>query len=242
MNPKLDIIIPVYHEQDAIVEMLDKLEKSVSTSHRLLIIYDYDKDPTVPVINSLKRLYKNLRIVKNMYGRGVVNALITGFNKSTSKYIIVAMADSSDNPYDIDKMVRKLDEGYDLVCASRYIKGGSQVGGPYIKGLLSRIAGKSLHIITGIQTHDVTSAFKAYRKSLIDKINIESKGGFEISLEITVKAYRLGMRITEIPTTWRDRSQGKSKFKVIRWLPYYLRWYFFAIKNRFNYNLFQQIQ
>ncbi len=238
MKFKLDIIIPVYHEQNTICKMLDNLEKRVRTPHRLLIVYDYDKDPTIPVINSFRKRVKNITLVKNLYGKGIVNALKTGFKKSTSEYIIVTMADSSDNPDDIDKMVKELDMGYDLVCASRYIKGGSQIGGPFIKSLLSRLAGKSLHILTGIQTHDVTSAFKAYRKSLIDKIKIESKGGFEISLEITVKAYKYGMRITEIPTTWRDRTQGKSKFKVVRWLPYYIKWYLYAVKNKFSILLF----
>jgi hypothetical protein len=71
-----------------------------------------------------------------------------------------------------------------------------------------------------------------YRKSMLDAISIESKGGFEIGMEITIKAYIAGYKITEVPSTWYDRTDGKSNFKLWTWLPYYLHWYWFCIRSR----------
>ena len=84
-------------------------------------------------------------------------------------------------------MMKKFAEGYDVICGSRYMKGGSQTGGPWLKKTLSRMAGISLHLITGIPSHDVSNSFKLYRRSLVQSINIESTGGFEIGMEILVK-------------------------------------------------------
>jgi len=83
--------------------------------------------------------------------------------------------------------------------------------------------------LAGLPTHDATSAFKMYRKSMLDQLQIESDRGFEISIEITVKAFLAGFRITEVPTVWRDRTEGTSNFRLFNWLPYYLRWYRLAL-------------
>lgn len=143
--------------------------------------------------------------------------------------MLVTMADASDDPATIPPMCEKLAEGYDLVCASRYMPGGRQVGGPIVKSFLSRVAGLSLHRLAGIPTHDATNSFKLYRRRLLEEIVIESRGGFEVGLELTVKSHLRGYRIAELPTTWHDRREGTSNFKTVRWLPQYLRWYWLGI-------------
>ena len=90
-----------------------------------------------------------------------------------------------------------------------------------------------MHWVAGIPTHDATNSFKLYRRSLFDRIRIESQGGFEIGMEILIKAHLLGCKIGEVPSTWRDRSGGESKFQLLRWLPHYLHWYSLALKGRF---------
>jgi len=141
------------------------------------------------------------------------------------------MADLSDDLGAVDEMYRLImDEGYDVVCGSRYMKGGRQLGGPFLKRLLSRMAGVSLHYLTGIPTHDVTNSFKMYRRSFLMNTKIESEGGFEIGMELTVKAFISGLKITELPVTWTDRVAGKSRFQMWPWIPNYLRWYFYAFK------------
>ena len=87
----------------------------------------------------------------------------------------------------------------------------------------------TLHL-AGLPVHDATNSFRLYRTSLLRSLTIESRQGFEISLEITVKAWRGGWRVGEVPARWSDRVAGKSKFKLWRWLPRYLQWYFYALR------------
>jgi hypothetical protein len=106
--------------------------------------------------------------------------------------------------------------------------GGQQVGGPRLKRALSRTAGKSLHTLARVGTRDATNSFKAYSTDFVRQVGIDSRSGFEIGLELTVKATRLGQPVAEIPTIWLDRSLGESRFDVVHWLPAYLHWYRFA--------------
>jgi putative flippase GtrA len=118
----------------------------------------------------------------------------------------------------------------DIVCASRYMKGGKQTGGPVIKGLMSRVAGLTLYYFAKVPTHDSTNSFKLYRTSFLKNQRIESTGGFELGLELVAKAHVRGYTICETPTAWTDRVAGKSNFKLLAWLGNYLKWYFYAFK------------
>jgi hypothetical protein len=99
---------------------------------------------------------------------------------------------------------------------------------------MSRGAGLSLHYLGGVPVHDATSNFRLYSKRLLNQVTIESTGGFELGIELTVKAYRLGMQIAEVPTTWRDRTAGTSRFRLWQWLPRYLKWYRRGLAGRFT--------
>ncbi len=226
----LDIIVPVFNEAGNIKRLLDTIEEKISCDKRILVIYDFDEDNTLPIIDNIKNEYSfEIILEKNEYGKGVINAIKWGFSMAKEDKILVVMADLSDRLEDVDKMIASVDEGYDLVCGSRYMRGGKQYGGPKLKAFLSRMAGLSLHFLTRIPTHDVTNSYKMYTKRVIDAIEIESNGGFEIGLEITVKAYVKGFRISEIATEWYDRTDGKSKFHMWKWMPSYLHWYFYCI-------------
>jgi dolichol-phosphate mannosyltransferase len=230
---QVDFVMPVYNEGANIARALEEIAAKVPLSKRVLVVFDFDEDDTLPVVKVLSPRYPFVVLVKNTFGRGVLNAVRAGIAATTSDVVIVTMADLSDDIAIVPEMVRKIaDEGYDIVCASRYMRGGRQIGGPRIKKLLSRAAGVSLHWLAGMPTHDATNAFRAYRRSVLMETPITSRGGFEYSLEITAKAYAAGRQITEIPSTWRDRSAGKSRFRLRQWLPHYLKWYFFALAHR----------
>ena len=112
--------------------------------------------------------------------------------------------------------------------------GGRQIGGPMVKRLLSRLAGLSLYYLRGVPTHDITNNFKLYDSGVLKNITIESKMGFSIAMEITVKAFLMRKKITEVPTTWRDRTEGEARFKLLKWLPQYLHWYFLAFRPKYT--------
>ena len=230
--PVVSIVVPVYKEGPAVAPILTALDAAVGAPHEILVVYDFDEDPTVPVIASLARQHPTIRGHRNDLGRGVLNALKAGLAASSGRYVVITMADGSDEPERIDEMVRLADLGADVVAASRYMPGGRQIGGPRLKRLLSRVAGLSLHHVGGVATHDPTNNFKLYSRRFLDVVSIESSAGFELGLELTVKASIGGRRLAEIPTTWRDRTSGSSNFKLRQWLPHYLRWYLVAMRHR----------
>lgn len=234
----LSIIVPVYNEADNIINLLNHINKYIKSKKEVLIVYDFDEDSTIPIVRQNLNYFSglNIRIIKNNIGPGVVNALKKGFRCAKGDYLLVLMADLSDDLSITQKMIDKMDNGYDIVCGSRYMKGGNQMGGGFFKKNLSKIAGKSLYIFTRIPTHDVTNNFKMYRKSILHNIEIKSIGGFEVAMEVTVKAYKKGYKITELPSIWYDRTSGKSNFKIWRWLPHYLKWYFYCIFKRQDLN------
>lgn len=232
-KPELSIVMPVYNEAENFPGLYRSIKKNINTPHRLIVVYDFDEDSTVPVVKKYRQKDKKLILLKNDKGRGVLNAMVSGFDYVKAGPVLIVMADLSDDLSQVDMMYKHYLDGAAVVCASRYMKGGGVVGNPpLIKRTLSRLAGTSLYYVRRLPTHDVTNAFKLYDKKLLDRIKIESTGGFELGMEITVKAFRLGEKIVEFPTTWRDRAAGESRFKLWEWLPSYLRWYFYAFGPR----------
>ncbi len=226
----LDIVIPVYNEALNIEKCLNELALKVKVPFKVLVVYDFDEDDTLPVIKNIKNGYKfSISLIKNNIGKGPLNAIKAGFNASDGDAVLVSMADLSDDIKIVDDMYRLVREGADIVCGSRYMKGGGQIGGPFIKKNMSKWAGLSLYYITGVPTHDATNSFKMYSRKIIDNVKIESDKGFVLGLELTVKAFLKNYAIKEIPTVWTDREAGESRFKVMAWLPSYLKWYFIAI-------------
>ena len=223
--PELSIVMPVFKEGEAVEPALRALARDVHTSHEILVVYDFDEDPTVPVIERLAAELPAVRGYRNDLGRGVLNAMKAGIAGSTGPYVLITMADGSDEPHIVDSMVALARDGADVVAASRYMSGGQQIGGPPFKRLMSRTAGLTLHWFAGVRTHDPTNNFKLYARRFLDAVTIESSAGFELALELTVKATLDGRTVAEVPTTWRDRTAGQSNFKLRKWLPQYLRWY-----------------
>ena len=190
-----------------------------------MVVYDFDGDTTVPVVARLAEEIPALRGLRNDLGRGVLNAMKAGIAGTKAPYVLISMADGSDEPHVVDSMVALARDGADVVAASRYMAGGHQVGGPPLKRLMSRVAGLTLHWFARVPTHDPTNNFKLYSRRFLESVTIESTAGFELALELTVKATLARRRVAEVPTTWRDRTAGQSNFKLRKWLPHYLHWY-----------------
>ncbi len=227
--------MPVYNEGENIAALLDGLRRSVHVEPlEILVVYDFDEDSTIPVVRRLQGRHPAVRLHRNKIGRGVLNAIRAGLAEAAGGHVLVMRADLSDDPADIDAMYVLARDGADVVVGSRYMRGGRQSGGPFLKRTLARLAGLTLHHLGGMPTHDPTNNFKLYSRRLLDAVEIESEAGFELALELTVKAYRLGMRIEEMPTTWRDRTAGESRFQMRKWIPHYLRWYWRGMAGRFR--------
>ena len=232
-TPALSVVVPVYNEGENVVPTLRGVVRSTRTRPlEVLVVHDFDEDTTVPVVERLQSEMPEVRLHKNTLGKGVLNAMKSGLRAARAPYVLITMGDGSDNPADIDPMFELARGGADVVAGSRYMRGGRQLGGPLLKRTMSRTAGLSLHWLGGLPVHDATSNFRLYSKRLLNQVTIESQGGFELGLELTVKAYRLGMDVAEVPTTWHDRTSGQSRFQLWQWLPRYLHWYWRGMAGR----------
>jgi dolichol-phosphate mannosyltransferase len=169
-----------------------------------------------------------VRLVINTYGAGPARAIRSGFDAAAADVVVVTMADGCDDPQQIDQLTRLVERGVVVAAASRYSRGGQQVGGPLLKGLMSRMAGASLRIFARVGTWDPTNSFKAYNRDFVREVGIDSDKGFEVGIELVAKARRLRLPVAEVPTIWLDRTSGVSHFKIAKWLSAYLRWYRFS--------------
>jgi dolichol-phosphate mannosyltransferase len=231
-EPRVSVIIPAYNEGEQIVPVLDRLFESVRLPCEVLVVVDDENDSTVKVVCDYAEKEPRLRCLVNTYGRGPANAIRYGIAAAVAPVAVVTMADGCDDPRQIDDLARLVERGVAVAAASRYMAGGQQVGGPVVKGMLSRAAGRSLRLFARIGTRDATNSFKAYSTSFVREVGIDSRDGFEIGIELTAKAKRLRLPVAEIPTIWLDRPTGMSNFKVANWIPKYLRWYRFAFGGR----------
>ncbi len=231
---RVDIVIPVYNEKENFQTAYAAIKECVKSDWRILMVYDLPEDTTLEAAQGIARTDPRIVLVRNRE-RGVLAAIKTGFAQAEADAVLVMMVD------DPREVVKKIDdmvhlffaESATIVVASRYMRGGRHTGGPLIKGLLSRIAGVSLHYFIGLPTHDATYATRLYRKSFLDATFIESTAGFVLTIELTLKAYFAGQRIIEIPVHWHERLVGESRFNLEKWLPLYLRWYIWALRKRY---------
>ena len=227
--PRVSVVIPAYDEAEGIVPVMDRLLEAVTLSCEVLVIVDSPDDTTVPAVDAYAdHEQPTVRVLVNDYGRGPAHAIRYGIHHANAPVVVVTMADGCDDPRQIDELTRLVERGVVVAAASRYMPGGQQVGGPLVKGMLSRNAGRTLHWFARVGTRDATNSFKAYNRAFVERVGIESSDGFEIGLELTAKARRMRLPVAEIPTIWLDRQAGFSNFDMAKWLPKYLRWYRFA--------------
>ena len=232
----LDILIPVFNENETIVKTIKNILSVVNCNYKILICYDYNEDPTLKIIKTNFSNNPRIIFIKN-FSRGFNNALVSGFRNGNAKAILIYMADDHVNHNMINLCYEKFKQGNHVVCPSRFIKGGEMIGNSFLKGLLTRLVSFFLFYFTSFPIKDSTNSFRLFSRKLIDEVNVESDKGFTLSLELTAKAHRLGYKIQEIPTKWVEREKGKSRFKLFSFSLPYMKWLFYIIKTSlFNKN------
>ncbi len=219
----IDIILPVYNEEENILETIQGIKNNVKNSHRILIIYDYNEDPTINIVK--KNLEENILLIKNKYS-GLNGAMKTAFELCEAKTAMFYSAEDHQNFDVIDKMFEKFQNGYHVVCGSRLIDGGdyNQSDEKLIKKILVKIVSLVLSNFTKVNTKDPSNGTRLFSKEIIDRFQIKSVKGFTFSIELLAKAYSCNYKITEIPVKNPKRKFGESKFKLIS-IFYYIPWF-----------------
>ena len=227
-EPRVSVVIPVKDEGDNIVTCLDRILEGVQLPVEVLVVFDDESDTTRPVLEKYAHADSRVIAVQNTYGAGPARAIKCGIDHSRAPVAVVTMADGSDDAEQIDDLCKLVERGVVVAAASRYMSSGQQIGGPPFKQFFSKWAGLTLYWFARVGTRDATNSFKAYSTDFVRDVGIQSETGFEIGIELVAKARRLRLGVAEIPTIWLERATGASNFKVIKWMPRYLRWYRFA--------------
>ena len=228
MTYDLEIVTPVFNEEHNIVETLNNILNKIDLNFRILVIYDFEEDPTVETVKQNINDSKVL-LIKNKYN-GLNGAMKTAFEITQAKAAMLYTAEDHQNYEVIKHMYNKFIQGYDVVCASRLMLGGDyhQVKEPFIKSLIVKIVSFVLNNFTSLPTKDPTNGFRLFSNRVIKNFPIESTRGFTFAIELLAKSYRHKYKITEVPAQSPIRNFGKSKFSYYS-IVFYLRWFIYIL-------------
>ncbi len=214
---KLSLVIPAHNEEGCIEETVrafhDQL-KQEGIEHEMLVINDNSTDGTEEILRNLSSEISELRYLKNHPPNGYGLAVRLGLENFRGDCVAIVMADLSDRPIDIVKYFRKMEEGYDCVFGSRFIKGGKIIDYPKFKYCLNRFTNILISLLFGIRYNDTTNAFKLYSKETISGLKPLLSHHFNLTVELPLKAVVRGYRYAVIPNHWRNRKEGQSKLKI----------------------------
>ncbi len=213
----LSVVIPACDEEDCVASTVKHLHSAMrrhQVPHEIVVVDDGSSDRTWDILDRMREQMPELKLVRNEGEHGFGRAIARGLDCCAGDAVVIMMADESDDCRDAVRYWRKLNEGYDCVFGSRFVRGGGVIGYPLIKLAVNRAANLFLRLLFGLKLNDVTNAFKAYRRRAIDGCRPLIARHFNLTVELPLKAIVRGYSWTMIPITWRNRRAGKSKFKI----------------------------
>ncbi len=213
----LSVVIPAQNEEDCIASTVEHLYVELrlhNVPHEIVVVDDGSTDQTWTILTSAKDRVPTLKPVKNSAQRGFGRAVACGFDHMSGDAVVIMMADESDDARDVVRYWHKLNEGYDCVFGSRFMRGGGVIDYPKSKLILNRLANYFVEVLFRINLNDTTNAFKAYRTEVIDGCRPLIAPHFNATIELPLKAIVRGYSWTTIPITWRNRRTGTSKLQL----------------------------
>jgi len=213
----LSVVIPARNEEGCICSTVEHLHLELrlhSLPHEIVVVDDGSSDRTWELLQALAQQIPELRPLQNTGLNGFGRAIIYGLDRIAGDAVVIMMADESDDCRDVVRYWQELQKGYDCVFGSRFIKGGGTIDYPFVKMIFNRMANTFLKILFRIRLNDITNAFKAYRREVIDGCQPLIAPHFNLTVEIPLKAIVRGYSWTVIPITWRNRRSGVAKLKI----------------------------
>lgn len=214
---KLSLIIPAHNEAENIEKTVLAFNGELKTSnieHEILVINDNSADNTEEVLKRLKTEVRELNYINNSPPSGFGFAVKKGLENFNGDCVAIVMADISDSPVDLVNYYRKMQEGYDCVFGSRFIKGSKVIDYPAHKLILNRLGNMLTMALFAIKYNDITNAFKLYRKEVINGVKPLLSHHFNMTVEIPLKAIIRGYSYCVVSNSWTNRKKGFSKFKI----------------------------
>ena len=215
---KLSVVIPAYNEQDSITPTLQTLYATLqkhNVPHEICVTNDNSKDDTLAVLQALQTEIPTLVVFTNPGPNGFGYAVRYGLERFSGDCVAVFMADMSDDPEDLVKFYRKMQEGdYDAVFGNRWAKGGQVVDYPAVKKIINRIANLIVRFVIGIKYNDTTNAFKLYKRETMEGLKPFLSPHFNLTIELPLKTIVRGYSYAVVPNSWTNRKYGESKLKI----------------------------
>jgi len=211
------IIIPARDEQDSLPSTVTDIHQTLQREgvpHEIVVVDDGSRDKTWTVLQELKKTVPTLAPVRNPGQNGFGRAVLYGLGQMKGDACAIMMADASDSPEHAVRYWRLLNEGWDCVFGSRFIKGGQVIDYPRVKLWVNRLANFLVRIGFNIALNDTTNAFKAYRRTVIEGCRPFLAPHFNLTVEIPLKAIVRGYSWTVIPISWQNRKYGEAKLKI----------------------------
>jgi dolichol-phosphate mannosyltransferase len=213
----LSVVIPARDEEGCIASTVRHLNlelKLRQVPHEIIVVDDGSSDRTWPILNEVAAEMPELRPVQSQGLHGFGRAIICGLDRIQGDAAVIMMADESDDCRDVVRYWDKLNEGFDCVFGSRFIKGGGTIDYPVVKYVVNRLANFFIKMLFRIPLNDTTNAFKAYRRGVIEGCRPLIAPHFNLTVELPLKAMVRGYSWTTLPITWRNRRQGVAKLKI----------------------------
>ncbi|HEY9850416.1 MAG TPA: glycosyltransferase [Leptolyngbyaceae cyanobacterium] len=213
----LSVVIPAYNEEGSIVDTIESITNLLEEKfipYEILVVNDNSKDRTEELLQYLNSQNSKVRYINNYYPNGFGFAVRCGLENFKGDAVAIVMADSSDAPENIVDYYYQLQQGYECVFGSRFIKGGKVIDYPIHKLIVNRLANLFIQILFGLKFNDTTNAFKIYKKEVIEGVSPLLSHHFNLTVELPLKAIIRGYSYTTIPIIWRNRKTGVSKLKI----------------------------
>ena len=213
----LSVVIPARDEEGCIASTVEHLHlelKLHGVPHEIVVVDDGSKDRSWAILQEVNSRVTELAPVQNLGPHGFGRAITRGLDAANGDAVVIMMADESDDCRDVVRYWQKLNDGYDCVFGSRFLKGGGVIDYPPVKLFINRLANAFVRLLFKHGLNDTTNAFKAYRKSVIDGVRPILSPHFNITVELPLKAIIRGFDYAVIPITWRNRRTGEPKLKI----------------------------
>ncbi len=213
----LSIVIPARDEEGCIASTVEHLYVELrihAVPHEIVVVDDGSTDSTWQKLTGLRERVPTLSPVRNEGPHGFGRAIECGLDRMKGDAVVVMMADESDDCRDVVRYWQLLNQGWDAVFGSRFVKGGGVIDYPWLKLKVNRLANFFIRIMFGIKLNDTTNAFKAYRRAVIDGCRPLLSPHFNLTVELPLKTIVRDYSWTVIPITWRNRRTGQAKLKI----------------------------